>query len=256
MSNLLTPYAPVDRVPSLSILASAEPGSGKTHFSLTAPGPIAFLTFDRPSLDVLDKFAKQGKVIHRAAFDIPVGSGLNAGATKYKKAWDDFEETMLHAYQSGQYRTVVVDNIGGAWDLLRMNLFGKMDKVPARYYGPANARFNELIVEHNRHVGRGINTIMVARRDEVYGADGNPSGRTKASGWKHLPYETEVNVLLGHVAAEGPGDLGFRMQVEQCKTNPPVMGTVIGDTSKGFPPVNFQTLATMARPDVDPRHWT
>src|SRR5437762_2260800 len=83
---------------------------GKSHFALTAPGPIGVINLDIGLEGVVHKFARQGKKIYVANYRLPSTTGGNAReiAEEADKVWT----ALVADYKAalGSCRTVVLDS--------------------------------------------------------------------------------------------------------------------------------------------------
>ena len=124
----------------LILTIEALEGAGKTRFTLTAPGPIAFLNFDYGLEGVIEAF-QVAKPIDVA----PIKLDFAAARIKRSRAAETELVKFEINYQTAlkQARTIVIDTGPRAMELMRMAEFGKLAAGPAaslRPGQPADAR--------------------------------------------------------------------------------------------------------------------
>lgn len=105
-----------------------EPGSGKTTFALTAPGPIVVQSFDMGLEGVVEPFAKT-KDIYVAEYDWHPTDEMDQDVAIEIR--DKFIEDFEHAIQRA--RTVVWDRETDIWELFRYAEFGAPNDNPKDY---------------------------------------------------------------------------------------------------------------------------
>lgn len=223
---------------------------GKTHFALTAPGPIGYINLDKGYDGVGQKFDKD-KEIYKSDYNIQLpkrGADVNLVAEQLKPFWEDSLEDIDYACQN--YRTCVVDTGTELWELCRIARFGKMDQVKPHHYGPVNREFRDQVygVAYNND----CNLIVLHKLKAEYVND-KRTGNFERSGFSDTGFVVQVEVLAYRVPAderEGSDDLGFRLRVESCRQNPSIEGEILSG-----PLLNFPALASMVFPDTSPEDW-
>lgn len=222
---------------------------GKTHFSLTAPGPIRYHNFDNGDEGVVQKFLARGKKVKRASY---VLSGPTATPQELVDAADPIWSKFRTNYFTGlgEGRTTIVDTGADPWELLRIARFGKLTEVPPHFYGPVNAEWKAIYAAaYNGH----SNLIMLHRlKDEWVNKAAPGSGKMKGEktgkmvldGNKGTYFDTQVNLRASKVDGE------FRVEILSSRQNPDLEGMILeGDMC------NFQTVAQLVFPDSDPAEW-
>lgn len=209
---------------------------GKTHFALTAPGPVAYLDFDMGSEGVLHKFTGD-KDILVSTHDIPKDPSTDGGFN-YDKAWKKFYNSFKKALEHPQVRSVVVDTGTEMWELLRMARFGKLTQVKPHHYGPVNAEMQELI---RMAYELDKNLILIHKMKQQY-VDDKFNGKYEAAGFKNTPFLVQIN------AETSFEDGVFTLRVVDCRHD---MG-LAGMELEGC---DFPTLAQFVFPDSDPDTW-
>lgn len=122
---------------------------GKTHFALTAPGPIVYFNLDYG----LDRVRPEEKFpdLDLRVIDVPSvakDGHPDAIADQAKKIWEWLKIQHVNALDSA--RTVVYDSFTEMWELVRLARFGKLTQVSPQHYGAVNREFHEFIREYNQ----------------------------------------------------------------------------------------------------------
>lgn len=232
-------------VPRIIALSGGDAGQGKTHFWLTAPGPIVILSFDKGLEGVVEKFADK-KEIRVAEYDWePTDDTFDQ--SEAVKLRDQFVEDYYFACEHA--RTVVIDKCSDFWSLVRYSEFG--DKTAAQLnYDALNQRMRKY-VQHPKKLT--INAGFVeSLKDEWVSIvkpngkeGGKNTGRQKLAGFKEMP--GLVNIVLMHSFEGGV-----------FKTAVPDKARGIGSAEvmgKTFENLDFQTLGMLLFPDTDTDSW-
>ena len=225
-------------MPRLIMSIEALEKNGKTHFALTAPGPIAYFDFDIGTEGVINKFTAGKEIIvseHRIPRDSDGGKGFD-----FARGYETFHKRFMAALNNKQVRTLIVDTMSEAWELLRMARFGKLTQVMPRQYGPVNAEVRELIrqcFEHDKNV------ILVHKMKPQYVGD-IWKGTYERAGFKDIGFLVQVNGQLGFDEGE------FTCHITDCRQDMSLSGMDLAG-----PLCNFPILAQMVFPTVDPERW-
>lgn len=218
---------------------------GKSHFALTAPGPIAYFDFDRRLKHLLPKFPDK-VILHReVAFPYP---SKIAGATgpvemnqkKYIDLWNDFLAKWETAANNSEVKTTVVDTGTALWELLRLAYFGKLSQVKAIHYGDANNAMEELVADYRKS---GKNLILIHRFTDEF-ADDKPTGRLKRKGYNAIGYcvDTNLEIEWDNTVQEDGSIVGPRLRVIDFGDDMTWSGSEFtGDM------VNFDTVAGLRK---------
>ena len=134
---------------------------GKTHFALTAPGPIAVLNIDRGLEGVVEKFARS-KEIH-------VSRDFRAMPSKTmednEKRWDAIMESYDAALEDMNIRSILYDTDTEAWEIARLAYLGKLVGVRELHYPEVNSIFRNVIDKALLH---DKNVIFTCRLRKTY----------------------------------------------------------------------------------------
>lgn len=247
-------FEQVDREERYRILwASQGPGgSGKTHFGLTAPEPIAVHLFDPDGLEgLVRQDAFKDKDIRVIQYDFEPGKLSEADRpAAAKDALDRFEED--YATALGIARTVLWDKEDYVWEMLRYAKLEAVSGAPATYY-ELNSKYRSWLADAAHS---GVNLGLIRGMREIWGqrpkANGGlqpfATGKYEARGMKEVP--ELVQVYLDHrwdneqrqfVVTIGPDIDGF----QKCR-----VGNAVELLGTEHPGLDFETLAMMLYPET------
>ncbi len=243
---------PENEKPSIRIAIDGRVKDGKTHFALTAPGPIAFYTFDKGHKGVIEKFARE-KAIGLKSFPIPVrpkGQEAMAKADAVKN-WNDFVIHLKRTLQSKDIRTIIIDKGGDMWDLHRLAAFGKLTQVMPHHYVEVNQEHRELIKSFD---GYDKNVILVyeVKKEFKMGKDGKEgwTGKYERSGFNAADGLVQVNLLAWCKEEEDePTEFGVTIRNSRINQSDVRGMELAGDDCC------FKTLAEMLYPDTAWEEW-
>jgi len=225
--------------PRLIVSVSGHEKQGKSHFAMTAPGPIAYFNADIGMEGVVGKFTGD-KEIH-----VLEVARVENEETDAEDEWDRFETAFKAMLRSNYIRTMVVDTATEVWELLRMARFGRLTQVMPYQYGPVNAEYRALIREA---FNWDKNLVLLHKMKEVYSGNGPkaaPTGEWTRSGFKDTGYLVQVNAQIDHYDEEG-----FTLTIQDCRHDPDLMGFELeGDMC------NFQGLGAVVLPMLPPDTW-
>ena len=232
-------------------------GSGKTHFALTAPGPIAVMLFDPIGLEGLTRqpqFREKDIRVIEYKFN-PGGirgdgehetNALRSAAAKeaLEQFVDDYATALKHA------RTVVWDKSEYVWEMLRYADLGSKSDRPANYY-ELNMRFRGWIQEA---ADAGVNLGLVDGLKEIWGQTGtNGSGKPILGGtgefgrrgMKEVPELVQVSLAHRWDADERE----FKIKVlDKCRLNADLIDQEFGS-------LTFTDLAMQLYPESSESDW-
>lgn len=230
--------------------------TGKTHFALTAPGPIGLIDMDIGLEGVIEKFA-QTKKIYVARFNYRDATSPD----EWQKMWDKMKQALMDSLISRSIRTVIVDTASEMWELARMAAFGKLLQVKSHHYAPVNAEFRDLITKaHNSDK----NLILIHRQKKEY-VNEQWTGRMERSGFGEVGGAMQANIVSWRITAldetygKGREDeyRGFGITIRDSRKQPELAGTELLDlTEQGLPAMNnFPYLALQIFPSTDQSEW-
>jgi len=219
--------------------------TGKTHYSLTAPGPIVYQSTDFGHEGVIQKFANTGKAIcvKDYKFDMPTALIVDASRggqqeqakvkLHFQAIWETFARDYDLGLRSGA-RTVVWDNGGEVWEIIRLMVYGR--ESPGQNHSLtaiANAYYRDTV---RKAVVAGVNLIIINQLKpgwEGYTEDGRQkwrkSGEYEAAGNDKDPYLVSARLRARFVAPVNGTPGRFEMEVRRCRDNPQAIGLVLPD---------------------------
>ena len=220
----------ITTVPRMILGLDGLEKSGKTHFSLTAPDPIGYISLDIGLEGVIHKF--NHKRIQVFEFEIPLPTPDEAEPVDYLKLWGEVRRTYQSLLDCKSVRSVIVDTGTKLWALNRLARFGKLSNVKPHHYGPVNAEYEGLI---NKAKSTDKNLILIHQLRDKYVND-KRTDEVERSGFKNTGFEVQANAVSWWDEEEG----GFKLKVTDSRHNPKVRGL---ELSGGM--VDFEILSSM-----------
>jgi len=200
---------------------------GKTHFALTAPGPLALFSTDIGEEGVVEKFGDKDIQLLRLEHvdeDDPT--------TEAEGEFDRFKEAYYYALKGKRFRTLVIDTATEIWELLRLARFGRLTQVMPYQYGPVNKEYRELIRDAYK---QDKNIVLIHKMKPKYVND-KRTGEYERSGFGDTGFLVQVNA---EIYRDEDGD--FVLWVQNCRKNPDLAGEeLVG------PMCSFDFLSSMA----------
>lgn len=212
---------------------------GKTHFALTAPGPIAMFSTDIGEEGVVNKFYDD-KSIHI----LDVARIGDDAAEEAPKEWEKFSKAYTHCLRDKEVNTLIFDTATEIWELLRMARFGRLTQVMPYQYGPVNAEYRSMIREAYKF---DKNLILLHKMKAQYIND-KRTGDWERAGFSDTGFLVQVNARVYRYSVEDGGK--FCIYVDDCRQNPDLAGEEFEGQM-----CNFPTLATFVMPDINPEEW-
>ncbi len=252
-------------VPRLCICSEGEPGSGKSHFGLTLPKPLAQFVCDRgfenPDEEV--QKALQLDLVHTGLYRYVRAGGsdeaLKSQGQEVLSAIKGDIRRILDAPKLA-YRSVIFDTADEIWEILRLARYGKIDKIPQSAYGAMNVEYQSNFITPFLADERGINVVWVHKMKHEYKsraivkANGEASemaektGRRIRAGFGKLDYDAPNKLSHTKDLTKEMGNGRFTVEIQKC-INPEYDGL-------SFSELDFTTLAQMIYPNSDPEHWS
>ncbi len=214
----------------LIVAVSGREKFGKSHFSLTAPGPIAYQDLDIGTEGVVEKFVKGGKVIYHQeyGFQQMISEGEKDKGT-YLELWNKFKSDYKDVLLS-KVRTVIIDTATEVWELLRMGSFGKLDHVMPHHYGPVNADYRALLrMAYNSNK----NLLLLHKVKSEYIND-KRTGNYERAGFSDTGFMVQVNVRCWRRLDENKQQV-FGLTIDDCRQNADVNGMELSGDMCNFP---------------------
>jgi hypothetical protein len=163
--------------------------SGKSHFALSAPGPIAIMNIDIGLDGVACKF-QDAKPLLQCIINIPQQIGkrnpevVKAAALKsMAKFYTNYEL----ALKSKSVRTIVIDNSTSLWEIMLLSHFGKTVQIPQHLRTLPNLEMAELVRRPLVDRDCDKNVIHLLQMRKEYKAD-NWTGKFEWAGYNKMGY--------------------------------------------------------------------
>lgn len=224
-------------VARLVAAVAAREKQGKTHFSLTAPGPIVTFNADIGLEGVVHKFLAEGKEI--LVYNIPMPEANNRNVEKEAgKVWDDLENATDAALDNPAVRTIVFDTATEIWEIVRLAYFGKLTEVKPHHYSGVNAEFRRFL---KKVFKTDKNLILIQKMKAEY-VKNERTGEWEMAGFSDTPFI--VQVVLHPFRVDKPtkidedtvldkGDFGVR--IFESRHKPAANGVVLTGDMATFP---------------------
>jgi len=214
---------------------------GKTHFALTAPGPIVYFNLD----EGLDRVQPDVKFPDLDLRVVNIPSFSRDGhpdrvADEALKVWESLKEMHINALESA--RTVIYDTFTEVWELARLARFGKLQQVQWFHFGPINREFHDFIREFSKH---DANLILLHKVMAEKDGNGTPTGGLDRKGFSHIGFDVDD---FFRVDRDENGN--FKVEVLESGHNPAIKGKVF------IEPCNtFTDVALSLFPASTPVDW-
>lgn len=218
------------------------PGSGKTHFGLTAPGPIVLFSLDFGTEGTVDQQVFEGKDIRVVPYEWVIDPDKSDTELREEAQVlrNKFKEEYFIACEHA--RTVIVDKETELWNLVRYAEFGSPKADVPRDFDKANQYMRMLINYPKKFT---TNALFIEDTKEEWAAATRKSGDVKRAGFREL--EGLVNVDLWTTRLGGGK---FSTHVGKAK------GPGATDVhEKDFENLDFATLGMLLFPDTDEDDW-
>jgi hypothetical protein len=244
-----------------SIIIAGMEGTGKTHWALTAPKPLLYMSTDFGDAGVIQKAT--GEIYRRKEGDYKLEI-----PTEFRAFIDQDEKPDVRRRREGQLanyvhqqfylpflndmskaieggiRTVVWDNALDIWEWVRLSVYGRNASNRSDLQAEANSKYVELIRKANIN---NVNLIMINHLkyawESYYDKDDNMKWRKtkdfEMQGFDKAPFLITTNLWTSF---EPPDN--FQVTVKKCRDRPEYVGQT-------FPAMPFPELMAMLIPDVE-----
>lgn len=188
-------------VPRIILSLQASEKCGKTHFSLeTVPGHVAVISFDTGTKSVLEGMRQRQphKRYHLLQFKPPKSMVAKGEMTQQDaiEEWDRLKAALRAVFADKSIRSLAIDTASEMWELCRLAILGKLEKIPPLKYVEANNEFREWIKEISDDIP-GLNLILAHKVKPEYAASangmGNKTGKFERQGMGDVPFLSDVN---------------------------------------------------------------
>lgn len=218
---------------------------GKTHFSLTAPGPVAILNVDVGLEGVVNKFLTDGKEILVCNIEVPDQLGKREQVKiEATEAINKFDKNYTAALESPDIRTIIVDTGTELWELYQLAEFGKISQNNKYAYGPVNVGFTEIL---RRGFAYDKNVIFTHKMKKEYQGE-NWNGSYERAGFKNVGF-----IVQATIQAYRDKDNVFHVRVVESRHNPDLNGQ---DFEQGNIGSDFPSLAMLMVDGTELEDWS
>jgi AAA domain len=250
------------RVAAIIVNIAGVEGTGKTHWSLTAPKPLFYMSTDFGDAGVIQK-AGGGQIIRPAKgdykLDIPhefrafVDREESDAVRKTREGrlanyvHDKFYVPFFNDYKAAidaGVRTVVWDTALEVWEFVRLSVYGRAATNRDDLKTEANSKMKELIRLANVN---SVNLIMVNRLKPKWESYYDQSGAVKwrmSAEWEMQGYDKSPELVALNLWTSFKAPDQFELTVKKCRDNP----QFVGET---FPAMPFADLMGMLIPSVE-----
>ena len=232
--------------PRLIVSVEGLEKKGKTHFALTAPGPLALLNLDMGDEGVVKKFV-DSKLIFKQDYR----RNRRMEQKDHQKLWEQLKSDFYTALDHPEIRTIILDTATDIWELCRLAVLGRLSQVQPFQYGEANEEFKDLFKEA---IGSNKNVILLHQVKKEY-ANNQPTGDYERAGFSKVGYLVQVLIKMTTkdlMTEDGKTfdrrQFGFRIM--DCRHDPALNGLELTDDF-----CNFTNLAMALFPDTDEEYW-
>ena len=213
----------------LKILSYGNFSTGKTHFALSSTDPVFIIDTENGASPLAAKFPN-AKVLNICNTD-----NDEAEEKDEVKNFEGFINAVNHliALPEEQVGTIVIDSISDIWvwcqgyckiKIFKLNI---EDRLKQRFdWGIINNMFKKVIM---KLINANCNVIFTAREGEIYDNASGPSGRVKPETQKKVPFF--VDIVLRHRAKFIQNKINFYVEVEKCRINGKMIGTILNDVT-------------------------
>lgn len=221
----------------LTVAVDGVEKCGKTHFALTAPGPIAIQSVDMGLEGVIQKFQADKEIwLAERRMELPDGGLLkelsleqtSAAAQKcVKEIISDFRD----ALSDTNIRTIIWDSATEVWEILRLARFGKLTQVKPHHYGPVNAEYKDLLRLAND--SDKFLVLLHQMKDEYI--NDKRTGSYKRAGMSNTGFLVQVGGVCGKDSAAEDTSTKFSYTINDCRFNTELEGLSLTGTDCDFP---------------------
>ena len=243
------------------IIAGTE-GTGKTHWALTAPKPLFYMSTDFGDAGVIQKATGEIWVRKEGDYKLEIPTEYRAFIAEDEKPdarrkregalanfvhenfYLPFFEDLKKAVSAG-VRSVVWDNALDVWEFVRLSVYGRIATNRSDLQREANSKYVELVRYCNIH---DVNLIMinhlkntwVSYTDERSGdIKWRKTNDMELQGFDKAPFLVTCNLWTEFEPPEN-----FQIVVKKCRDRPEYVG-------QKFPAMPFPELMSILIPDVE-----
>lgn len=245
----------------LVLAVNGQEGSGKTFFSLSAPGPIAYFNIDKGLQRVVKSLPHNGKQIIKCEISIPERLG-NKPEEKLKiearQQLDKFYKNYKAALTDSSVRSIVIDNSSTLWDLILLTHFGKTTQIKQQMRTAPNLEMQQIVRAPIDDPNCTKVVVHIQQVKKEYKGDDWDGKSWEAAGYNKMSYLVDACIMLAksdkkRIITATVTKPGMQLAKQGAVW---VLGSYDGDDSVldtfGFPPFAFVASELT---DTDPDDW-
>jgi hypothetical protein len=251
----------------LIVSSRAKEKHGKTHFSLSMPDPLAYISYDMGDEGMIEKFVDQGRVIHRCELPKPTFRKPISGEdmkkreeaetksklAQYEEHWLRGRDAFEAAVNNKSIRSIIVDTNSEFYESIRLARLGKLTQVMPQHYGPVKEEFRGIM--QLAKYRKDVNVIFIHKMKKEYKenskGDSNWTGKWEMQGFDDMGYIAQVIITHLREPLAG-GGVRFGIRIDDCRQNPDVIGLELW-SDEGM--CDFVNLAMCVYPDTNEGDW-
>ncbi len=237
--------------------------SGKTHYAISAPDPILYLSIDAGTEGVVQKAEENGKIIRVAEYRrpaLPPSKNTDQIKALFQPVIATIEADFRRALTLPR-GTVVVDTETELWEMAQLAYHGKVASVPPLQRSVSNGWWIELV---RAAQDSNVNLVLLRQqKDEWENYTENGENKSRTTGRK-VAIGNEKTQFLVQARLEArriPGGPGkppfippypqrFELEFKAVRHNSDLNGTVLVGEE-----INFATVAMRVAPSVPVEAW-
>lgn len=254
-------------IPRLTVCTTAGEKLGKTHWAMTAPGPIAVISSDTGTREVVERFIREtGKRIVLCQLTAATALLEAKRGDQGTGEWQRAKDAIYSVVADPSIRTLVIDTATEIWELCRLSAFGKLAQVKPQHYAIPNGEFRNLL-KYCYEARAGLNAIWIHKHKKEYKGNvkddsSNWTGKYERSGMADVPFLVDV-VGVQYKRVERDDDnlshLYFGMRIEDSRLRPEYVVGIEFESEAGMAGgvdnCSFPALAQTVWPQTNAQYW-
>lgn len=169
---------PNENPEKLMVLSHGLPGTGKSSFGLSFPGPHYIFNLDRNMGHLTAQMPEDWEAEYEGDMELQVAAPTKGMA---QQVLNKFDALMTKALASGT-GTVLIDGWDVFWDIVKVAKVNNLDSDLPKEYAPANSYMNNWLMRLGRSK---INVVFTTISSKVWSGAKTETDRMKADGFKH-----------------------------------------------------------------------
>ena len=248
---------PLKKVHSLFMTTSGHEKHGKTTFAFSMPTPLAVITLDHGTQQILENERRKGRNI----VDLKIGFERDLDKKDAEEQWKLFKRAVQWMIDEKEIRSGLIDTGSAMYELARMAEFGSLTKVgkgdhTATAYMNLNMKLDSIMYALRSRPLNVVFTHKMKKRYVLKPVRNKATGLVEdKDGWDG-GYEVAAYSQMGYHA-----DVIMQHGFADGQFNAKITGVPRGcgpDMADFFVPqdlLTFPLLAGILRPEADPGDW-